>query len=60
MTDNTTPTEMVPETEPTDTVHVAQQARQDHAGLSDSQMQLSERGTLAKPTVPGRMPLFRR
>ncbi len=59
MTENTSPTNMAPQTEPTDPERAAQQAPQDQAALLNSQMQASQRGPLTKPAAPGRMPLFR-
>ena len=60
MIESRMPTNMAPQIEPTDPDQAARQARQDPAGLSDSQMQVSQPGPWAKPAAPGRMPLFRR
>jgi hypothetical protein len=60
MAEYTLPANMIPQTEPTDSEQAAQQAPLDQVGLSDSQMQPSQRGPLTKPAAPGRMPLFRR
>jgi hypothetical protein len=51
MTENTMTTNIAPKIELTDPDQAAKQARQDHAGLLDSQMQLSQREPLTKPAA---------
>jgi hypothetical protein len=60
MTENAMTTNMAAKVELADPDQAAEQARPDHAGLSDPQRPLSQRKPLPKAAAQGRMPLFRR
>jgi hypothetical protein len=59
MTEKITWTNRDHQSEPTGSEQSVQQAPQNQADLSDSQMQMSQAGSSAKLTAPGRKPLFR-
>jgi len=60
MIENTMQTNRSYQTVPTDSTQAVQQPPEDQAGLSDSQVQLSQASSSTKRTAPGRMPLFRK
>jgi len=49
-----------PTTDPTDLEQADPQTPQAQAGVPEPRVQMSQPGASAKPTTPGRAPLFRR